>query len=50
MSDVFDQPCRGVHEPETWQIKETKEAIKESDAGEFASDEDRGNAIRKYAS
>ena len=37
-------------ELEAWQIKEIKQALKEADAGEFASDKDLAKAIKKYAS
>jgi predicted transcriptional regulator len=36
-------------EPEAWQIKEIKQALKETDAGDFASDKDLAKAIKKYA-
>ncbi len=35
---------------EAWQIKEIKQALKEADAGEFASDKDLAKAIKKYGS
>jgi predicted transcriptional regulator len=37
-------------ELEAWQIKEIKQALKEADAGDFASDKDLAKAIKKYAS
>jgi predicted transcriptional regulator len=37
-------------ELEAWQVKEIKQALKEADAGEFASDKDLAKAIKKYAS
>jgi predicted transcriptional regulator len=37
-------------ELEAWQIKEIKQALKEADAGEFASDKDLAKTIKKYAS
>jgi RHH-type transcriptional regulator, rel operon repressor / antitoxin RelB len=37
-------------ELEAWQIKEIKLALKEADAGDFASDKDLAKAIEKYAS
>ena len=37
-------------ELEAWQIKEIKQALKEADAGEFASDKDLAQAIKKYLS
>ena len=37
-------------ELEAWQIKEIKQALKEADAGEFASDKDLAKVIKKYAS
>ena len=37
-------------ELEAWQVKEIKQALKEADAGEFASDKDIDKAIKKYAS
>jgi predicted transcriptional regulator len=37
-------------ELEAWQIKEIKQALKEADAGEFASEKDLAKAIKKYAS
>ena len=37
-------------ELEAWQIKEIKQALKEADAGEFASDKNLAKAIKKYAS
>jgi RHH-type rel operon transcriptional repressor/antitoxin RelB len=37
-------------ELEAWQIKEIKQALKETDAAEFASDKDLAKAIKKYAS
>ena len=36
-------------ELEAWQIKEIKQALKEADAGEFASDKDLAKTIKKYA-
>jgi predicted transcriptional regulator len=36
-------------EPEARQIKEIKQALKETDAGDFASDKDLAKAIKKYA-
>lgn len=50
MNDVIDHSCRAFHELDAWQIKEIKQAIKEADAGEFASDKDLAKAIKKYAS
>ncbi len=37
-------------ELEAWQIKEIKQALKETDAGEFASDKYLAKAVKKYAS
>lgn len=37
-------------ELEAWQVKEIKQALKEADAAEFASDKDLAKAIKKYAS
>jgi len=37
-------------ELEAWQVKEIKQALKQADAGEFASDKDLAKAIKKYAS
>jgi RHH-type rel operon transcriptional repressor/antitoxin RelB len=34
-------------ELEVWQIKKIKQALKETDAGEFASDKDLAKAIKK---
>lgn len=50
MSDVFDHACRAFHELDAWQITEIKQAIKEADAGKFASEKDLAKAIKKYAS
>ncbi len=33
-----------------WQIKEIEHALKQADAGEFASEKDLAKAIKKYAS
>ena len=49
MSDLFDQPCRALHELEAWQIEEIKQSIKEAEAGEFASDADLAIATKEYA-
>ena len=37
-------------ELEARQVKQIKQALKEADAGEFASDKDLDKAIKKYAS
>lgn len=37
-------------ELEAWLIKEIKQALKEADSGEFASDKDLAKAIKKYVS
>ena len=44
------EPLERYLELEAWQIKEIKQALKEADAGEFASDKDLAKAIKKYAS
>ena len=36
-------------EVEAWQIKEIKQALKEADAGDFVSDAELANIVKKYA-
>ena len=36
-------------EVEAWQIREIKQALKEADAGDFVSDAEFANIVKKYA-
>ena len=36
-------------EVEAWQIREIKQALKEADAGDFVSDAELANIVKKYA-
>ena len=36
-------------EVEAWQIREIKQALKEGDAGDFVSDAELANIVKKYA-
>jgi len=48
-SYLVGEAIRQYLDPEAWQVEEIQQAIKEADAGDFASDDEVDAVLRKHA-